>query len=479
MVSRRDQFQAYRFVARRNAAALLGDDSDSVEGPLRRMRAAAAGSVMLALLAVAAVAVFALVKPGGAGSWRDGKALIVEQDTGARYVYLNQVLHPVLNVASARLILHSSAVVTVSAGSLAGTPRGVPVGIPGAPDSVPGPDALVDAPWTVCSEPAVDGSGAAHPIVRATVGQPVAGTALPPGSAVLATTAAGDLYLVWNGRKLRIASGDAAEVRAALNLTAVRPLTVGYALLNTLAAGVLQAPSIGELGAASRVRVSGSPTRIGQVFTEPDSGTRYAVTATGLAPLTAVQVQLLITSQAYTKVFGVAAAATPAVTKAEVAGNPAPAPPADNLPQTVPAALDVTSVPTALCASTSDTNVGMSVLTAPMPARTLTGTSTTAVDALGGATADEVSITPAHGALVREQPNSDSTAGVYLITDAGVKYQISTAGSVLDDLGLKGVSPAPIPKELLFLFRTGPTLDEAAAAMTAPEAPSSPRPASS
>src|SRR5262249_19310462 len=171
MVSRRDQFQAYRFMTRRSAGALLRDDSDTVEGPLRRLSGGATASVGVALLVVAVVGLFGLLSPGGSTSWKDGKSLILEKETGTRYVYLNGVLHPVINYASARLVLRGGVgVVEVSQHSLAGTPRDAPIGIPAAPDSIPTTATLLAAPWTACSLPATDQTGQPRPVVRVGAG---------------------------------------------------------------------------------------------------------------------------------------------------------------------------------------------------------------------------------------------------------------------------------------------------------------------
>ena len=58
-----------------------------------------------------------------------------------------------VNQASALLIVGSSAQkpVQVSRKSIAGAPRGVPLGIPDAPDPLPARGALAGHPWTVCS----------------------------------------------------------------------------------------------------------------------------------------------------------------------------------------------------------------------------------------------------------------------------------------------------------------------------------------
>ncbi len=83
-------------------------------------------------------------------------AVIVEKESGARFVYREQKLHPVLNYASALLIVGAdrSKTVLVSRRTIDGVPRGLPLGIADAPDSLPasgpagrhGVDGLLDGP---------------------------------------------------------------------------------------------------------------------------------------------------------------------------------------------------------------------------------------------------------------------------------------------------------------------------------------------
>jgi type VII secretion protein EccB len=233
MVSRRDQLQAYRFLSRRYAAALLGDDADSVEGPLRRGRTTVAASLTVAVLLLVGAALYGLLRPGGDTTWRDGTSLIVVQDTGTRYVYLGGMLHPVVNYASARLVLHGggSTPVTVAQNALSGTPHGQPVGIPGAPDSLPSRAGVVTGPWTVCAEPAVDPSGVPRSRVEIIVGRPAPGTRLPADGGVLAQASDGTEYLVWHGERLRVAG---PSVLAALNYASTQQIAVGDAWLTAL-----------------------------------------------------------------------------------------------------------------------------------------------------------------------------------------------------------------------------------------------------
>src|SRR5207302_78821 len=174
---RRDQLPAYRFVTRRIASALTAGDPDSPESPFRRMAGAMFGSVMVAVLVVAGAGILGALKPGGSTSWHTAGTLVVEQETNTRYVYLDGVLHPVLNFASARLILKNDPlpVASVARSSLAGVPRGLPVGIPGAPDALPDKGSLAATPWSVCSEPVLTASGALGSSVRVRVGTALSG----------------------------------------------------------------------------------------------------------------------------------------------------------------------------------------------------------------------------------------------------------------------------------------------------------------
>ena len=85
------------------------------------------------------------------GQWRGGDAVILEKETGAKYVYVNGRLHPVANYSSAVLIVGARRTVSVARRSLAGVPRGAVLGIPDAPDALPGSRELVGGPWSVCS----------------------------------------------------------------------------------------------------------------------------------------------------------------------------------------------------------------------------------------------------------------------------------------------------------------------------------------
>ncbi|MDO5030070.1 MAG: type VII secretion protein EccB [Corynebacterium sp.] len=101
------QVSGHRFLVRRIEHALVRADSRMLHDPLRtRSRALFIGCTLVVLLA-AGTAILSLVRPQG-GSSR-GEQLVVVAGTQSLHVRINDRLHPVANLASARLILGSPA----------------------------------------------------------------------------------------------------------------------------------------------------------------------------------------------------------------------------------------------------------------------------------------------------------------------------------------------------------------------------------
>jgi type VII secretion protein EccB len=480
-LNQKDQAQAYAFLLRRQHAALMHDEPDSPDLPMRRLTVAMFASVMVAVLAVAAAGVYGLLRPGGSTAWKSGQSLILEKDTGTRYVYAHGVLHPVLNYASARLVLGqaSPGIVSVSAASLRGVQRGLPIGIPGAPDELPAPGSITSGPWSVCSLPATSASGSVSPLVRLTVGAAPGGESpLPAGQAFLVSGTDGTVYLVWHDHRLRVPDGNPALT--ALGYASASQLTVGDAWLSALPQGPdLAAPPLPNAGAGGP-GVAGQPAQVGQVFaTGSGTGAQYFVElADGLAPVSYVQAELLLEQPGLRSLYpsgqpvpfpvtGVAAAASRSATMLTTDGLPAIPPP---LVPTGGGQVGVcetyppggTSLPSLSTISVPATGAG-SGGTAPASG-TVAGPGTAGVPAL--AVADQVQVPPGGGVVARSVPAPGATGTLYVVTDEGVKYPL-TDPSVLTPLGLGGVSPVMLPSALLALLPTGPTLDVQAAARTA------------
>ncbi|MDR7275569.1 type VII secretion protein EccB [Catenuloplanes atrovinosus] len=154
MWTQRDQLQAYRFLRRRIVSALQFGDANHPVAPGRRTVLATASGAGAALLAAVAVLVYSVLRPGSGVDWRQPGQIVIEKESGAGFVLgADGLLHPVLNNASARLLVGGGRTVTIPAAKLADAPRGLPLGIPGAPSSIPARDRLITGPWAVCTGP--------------------------------------------------------------------------------------------------------------------------------------------------------------------------------------------------------------------------------------------------------------------------------------------------------------------------------------
>lgn len=460
MRSRREQIRAYRFVTRRIVAALLGADPETSEPPMRRAGLTLFASAMIGALVLAGFGVYGLVRPGGSSSWRQTGVLIVEKDTGTRFVYRDGRLHPVLNYASARLLLGTARpdVVSVAADSLSGVPRGRPVGIANAPDTVPGTDALVGLPWTVCAARTPD-RVAPDPIVTLLVGGDYPGRQPLGDRGVLVAAHGTGTWLIWHGTRLHLGGRVAL---ASLNWAARTVTTVAPAFLNALPAGPdLAAPTIPHAG-SDGPRVAGRTGTVGTVYrVRSPAGTQYEVLLSdGLAPISEVTADLLLGR----------AGKTAAVTLSPAQQSAVPASGTDmepkGLPLRRPDLMGVADdVGPALCAGYGAGATTVAVYPRAPAAVTdrdpAAANGTAATD--GTLTATAVVVPGGHGALVRATAAPGVPTGpLYLVTDQGLRYAIAD-GAARTALGYSGTSPLLVPEDLLELIPAGPVLKVSAA----------------
>ena len=282
MPSRQDQLHSYQFTVQRVVAALVMRETDPARSPFRRIAGATMVGVLLAALAFGGAAAYGALSPGGSGKWRDEKVVIVERESGAIYVYRSEQLHPVLNYASALLILNSAnpKSVSVSRNSLVGVPRGATWGIAGAPASLPAKDRLLRGGWTVCTD-----QGRSVLFVGPGPRGPDLG-----GRVLVVSTSDGADYVLWRGHK--------HLVRQRQVLNRLRwdkdQLQVAPAFLNAIPAGTDVAwPVLKGRGQAARP----PGTRVGQLFSaeRPGGGDdHFVVVADGLASITRFQAELML-----------------------------------------------------------------------------------------------------------------------------------------------------------------------------------------
>ncbi|PWU50338.1 type VII secretion protein EccB [Micromonospora sp. S4605] len=459
MPSRQDQLHSYQFTVQRAVAALVMRETDPAQSPFRRLAGAALASVLVAAIGVGGSALYGLFA-GGGSKWRDAGAVIVEKESGARFVYREQKLHPVLNYASALLIIGADRpkTVLVSRRSIDGVPRGLPLGIADAPDSLPAPGRLVTAPWTVCSA-APTGTAPEAPRSALLVGVDAADGRPLGEDALLLRHPDGGLHLLWHHRRHLVR--DANRVLAALAATRARAVPVAPALLNVLPAGADLAPlALPDEGEPSE-RVSGA--RIGDVYLVRNSGggRQYAVALRdGLAGITELQASLLLARTGQREPESITLGRFAALPKL-----PDLAPTGPAAPPTVPprlAALDGA----ALCARFGDDGAVVDVrLGAALP--DLGATPRTPAPVGGGVLADHVLVEPGRGAVVESVAAPGATGGaVSVVTDLGRRYVLA-GGEVLGMLGYRDVRPARLPAGLVSLVPAGATLDPAAARVVA------------
>ena len=464
MASRSDQLHSHQFMLQRVVGALAMRDPDPASSPMRRIGGALFASVMVAVLAVAAVGVYGVLRPAPSNSWRNGDALIIEEETGARLIYRGGVLHPVLNYSSALLILGAATPTRarVPRSSLVGVPRGAALGITGAPDLLAGPKELLTGGWTLCSRTAAE--GAAESVLL--VGAAPAGKATVLGQqGLVARDPSGGLHLLWNNRRYAITDPDLVLAAFAWPRQAIVP--VAPALLNTVPAGAdLSRPRVEPSDKDSPV----AGFRVGQVFVVTNtSGSRQFGVArpTGLAEITSVQADLLLTAGANglggkPKEMGQAQyAAAPKAASLVPTGDGAP--PATT-PQPVAFAAPGSAEPGSPCATfgAGDAPLVLAVVS-PVP-RPAGERRSVRVAADPGAPADWIAVPPGRGALVEALAGPNSPTGTLaLVTDLAMRFPVPSR-EVLATLGYAGTTPQRLPAALLALLPSGPALDPAAAA---------------
>jgi type VII secretion protein EccB len=480
MQTRREQVQAHRFLTRRIVSAMLSGEPDTNDLPMRRLAQAVFASVMIGTIVLAVVGVVGVVT--GRGSGLEPNTLVIESGTGATFVYLDDGgdprLYPVLNYASARLILAVAdpAERTMSAAALRGLPRGPALGIPNAPDSLPRPDALIGLPWSVCNLPGE--TAAALPSSRAVLGQELVGGATLTGDeALLVATRDADTgdtnYLVTRDRRLKIAN-DRSITTLSLNAT---PLRVTKQFINALPSG----PDLGVFsieGANNRDNrasfdVGGGDVHIGAVY-QDENRQYYVATRDGLVRVGDVygRLRLALNNKDTAQAKPPLSISTTEAAKhllvgvrLEPAGYPINIPVLRNDPDAAPLALCTSN----RTSPNGDDEVHVSYFRT-LPATLQPSAANLTAVRQGGSvvsTVNQVIIAGGAGALVRGRPAPGSDARgstLYLVTDDGVKYPLAPANATrsvdaVTALGYAGVTPITVPVNVLDLLPTGVTLD--------------------
>ncbi|GAB3435476.1 type VII secretion protein EccB [Actinophytocola sediminis] len=477
MASKRDQLQAYQFVVQRATSALVVGETDPEHPPFRRPVSSSFIGVALAIVALACVGVYGMIVPGGNDAWRDANAVIIETETGTRFVYLNERLHPVANYASAVLLVGGNATTReVSRDSMVDVPRGPRLGIPDAPDALPGADRLLDGSWSLCSTPASDVAGGRVEESVLLVGSaPVGGQELRDQVLLVRLADTDERYLVWRGHRHRL--DEFAVTGTGLALTAQPWARVGRAWLDVLPEGrpisPIPVPGAGQPSTAVPGR---DDLRIGalvQVLTSAGTTQYYLVGGEELLAISELQYDV---QRAYAPTRAAypdgEPTALPLSSSLASGANRREAPAGDDradgdVPAQLPPLARMRDGKSTVCATFAPGSAvpRLTVDTVPPPADPLAATIGRSVE--GTPLADRVHVRPGWAAVVEAMPSAAAQVGTLtVVTDTGRRYPV-VSPEVLASLGYGNVTPVRLPGGLIARLPAGPALDPTAAAQQA------------
>jgi type VII secretion protein EccB len=470
----RHQVSGWRFVMRRIASGVALHDTRMLVDPLRTQTRAVLMGVLMVITALVGCFVFSLIHPNGSAA---NNPVLADRSAAALYVKVGDQLHPVLNLASARLIVGRPVnPTTVKSSELDKFPRGNLIGIPGAPERMV-QNTGKDADWTTCDSVAGRAAGVTV-IAGAPDSSGTRAATLGAGHAVLVRNASSS-WLLWDGRRSRIDLADHA-VTSALGLgsdiPAPRPIAVG--LFNAIPeAPPLSAPAIPDAGSPPRF---GVPAPVGAVVEarglEGTSGASangmlyYAVLPDGLQAISPVLAAVMRNSNSYgldqpPRLGADQIAKLPVSRMLDTSRYP------EQRISLVDAARDPVT-----CAhwskpagATTNSLILLTGSALPVPEAVHTED---LVGAGTGGTASRVAMAPGTGyftATIGQDAASPAAGSLFWISDTGVRFGVdneATEGGAngpaktVEALGLNP-PPTPIPWSMLSLFAPGPTLSRA------------------
>ncbi|MDV7100284.1 type VII secretion protein EccB [Gordonia amicalis] len=466
------QVNGYRFLIKRLEHALVRRDVRMLHDPMRSQLQALVVGTILGLLVLGGCGVYGLVRPQGSVG---DATIIVSKNSGSTHVLVEDTLHPVLNLASARLITGSSEKPTsVADTKLKSYPRGPLLGIPGAPASLPGSAHKGTSMWTVCDSSTVASDSSSESIRQTVIGEkPALGSSTVetarPADAVL-VRAGDDTFLVyqlfrdgaWSPVRAEVDTGSAPVMRG-LGLDGVTPRRMTPGLLNSFPlVDPLTLPAIpgaGQPGAVDSATVGSVVKSVGV----DDETTFHVVLRGGVQEISAPTAEILRLADRD------GAAPVRTVAPGELATlKVVEELPIGDFPQADPSLLGLAADPT-LCRSWSRETDEPRAETALLAGRALPLASDavpvrlTSADGAGPGL-DEVYLPPGSGEYLQvtgNEADSARTESMFYVNDSGVRFGIPDleTGGIL---GL-GDSPARAPWSVVSLLAPGPTLSREAA----------------
>ncbi|MEU5283190.1 type VII secretion protein EccB [Streptomyces sp. CA-278952] len=504
MASRRDELNAYTFAKRRLIAQFLQPNpTGSEEGAPKPLRAVLPGAIV-AVVVLAVFGAWGMFKPVAPQKWNVAKEhVIIASKSTTRYVVLEtdgkKQLHPVLNMASAKLLLapDKGTVVNVNESVLDSgkIPHGATLGIPYAPDRLPdAKEAGAAKRWAVCERPGEGGRAIqkatfifAEREEKKTGGK----NALRGGQLMYVEGPGPDRtrYIVDAAGKAYPVQKDELLLRTLVD-QGTEPQRVSAAWLATLHIGApITFPTVdGTPGAPAGApgTLDDRTNRVGMVLTAPaGTGTQsYVVLPGRVAPVSDFTAKLLLSSRQLVDLKQ-AGNAEPVS-----AGDIEPGAPFNqkkDWPVSKPEPVNSPEVRKGSRNTVCNVLRGVDADSGATTLSTWVGTSFPATLPTGSSSAY---VTPGSGEFFRQFKGSSTSAGfLFLVTDTGLRYAmqsnsdsgqgdsgIGASGSkkeresqqeeaqqAQNRLGYKGVDPHPVPAVWSALLPTGPRLSTGAA----------------
>lgn len=468
MQSKREQVRAHNFQARRMVRAVLTGNPDHREQPFQRSATGTLAGMILSLLILAGFAIYGLLHPALGPALDAETTMVVEKDTGTRYLVDGGTLRPVANLTSALLLAGPDLKTqSLSRQRTRSLPRGETIGIVGAPEDIPRAGDVVAAGWSICVPATTATTGIAPATTISFLAKPRP-TALAQDKGLLVAGPDGSLYLVMSGTRFQITTTAA---RNALGYSATVPLRATSTWLASLKPGraitVLSVEGAGESGPTT----NDGATKVGQVLAVHQGlvGTQYFLVQRGkIVPVTPFEALLLMGNPRLASVYPDRRSprVVPETAIAEASRQLLPA--SLGWPESPPAPLTATGQSVCVAAGPDGSPwIG----TAPLPGAdgqpaAPASPSSGAGAGAGNATADggtQVMVPPGSGVLAEETNAAGGSSGaLWFVADAGRRFSIPTADA-LSALGLQAAARVKVPASVLGAIPQGPVLDIAAA----------------
>ncbi|WP_345017646.1 type VII secretion protein EccB [Streptomyces shaanxiensis] len=349
MATRRDELNAYSFARRRTVAAFLQPSPHGSEEAAPRPLKTVLPSLGVAVLVLVVFGAWGMLSPTAPKGWDDqGKNILVGSESTTRYVLVktkgeNKLsLHPVLNLASAKLLLNGEnpQVIKIKESVLDESkyPMGATVGIPFAPDRLPSPDDAEKAKvWALCEAPGQDEDG--QPVkdgkpVRATyvLDQGDYNSLLHKGNKELnqrqvlyiegpkdpssvsgfgprfMVTGDGRAYLIGGQLWRTLTESALNNLERAVLGDGVEPQPVSVEFIKTLnVVGALDFPELADAGTAANIPgLDPRYSKVGMIL-EADSGggrDKYIVLKDKVQPVSDFAAQMWLRSEFISRVYG-------------------------------------------------------------------------------------------------------------------------------------------------------------------------------